>query len=864
MLNFKNYAKSERERESKNSPSKIKGILKITLTSLIAALACTGIIYAATTVGTNISTDGTITGSGANTLYGATSIGGALTATSTLTVSGLTTLGNASTTLLSVSGNSYLAATTLSGVLNMGTNLIQNIGAAGTDFTATGGLTLADALTISSGGMNITGDSSVTGDLTVTEGISASSTYSNFNGRDNLDAWDAAIANIVGSGTGQAKILWIGDSWAAIGNHVVDTTKWLHDRYGHAGSGYVAAGTTTDAPAGITRAITGTWTNSAASPYTIGMGSASASDITATLDITGVATSMVIHYLKKSGGGTFHYRVDAGGWTDIDTSAVSTTLNFETISGLTDGSHLLEIDITGIGTNGVELSGVEIIRTKSGVRVNNVAVGGTRAEWYADANVTEWAKALVQVDPDLVIISLGVNDLIANTTPETYKFDLETITSRLETALPGVSILIFTQGDIGTATTYPMSDFVTQEKSLAVANNFGYVDNYNIIGDYVTANSRGLYTNVNHLDIDGYSILTNSLEKYLNDSDNLKKLSTIDHSFSLGTGNLRQNLTGTYNFIVGDNIMPTNTSGAYNQAQGLYVLVANTTGSANLGNGPYALNANTTGNNNNAFGYQSQYNNIDGVDNSSFGMYSLRGNITGDANTAFGSQALLNTTAGYNSAGGSFSMRTNITGGSNAAWGANALFSNSSGSYNSVLGTNSAYSVTGSSNLVLGRNAAFNMTAMDNSVILGDSVCSTAANCGAATADNIFAIDSADVTSPLLFGSFANGSEYIKVNGELTSTMEVISLTNEATFAVARNYASVACSVGCTISTITGAAGVGEYTFLFADALSAITDTDAHTANTVDLNAVFTSADDTVLKLFYDGTSWYEVSRSVN
>jgi hypothetical protein len=48
-----------------------------------------GIIKAATTIGTNISTGGTITGSGANTLYGATSIGGALTATSTLNVTGL-------------------------------------------------------------------------------------------------------------------------------------------------------------------------------------------------------------------------------------------------------------------------------------------------------------------------------------------------------------------------------------------------------------------------------------------------------------------------------------------------------------------------------------------------------------------------------------------------------------------------------------------------------------------------------------------------------------------------------------------------------------------------------------------------------
>jgi peptidoglycan/xylan/chitin deacetylase (PgdA/CDA1 family) len=57
---------------------------RITLTSLIAALACTGIIYAATTVGTNITTTGT------------------------LTATGLTTMGNASSTLLSISNTGYI------------------------------------------------------------------------------------------------------------------------------------------------------------------------------------------------------------------------------------------------------------------------------------------------------------------------------------------------------------------------------------------------------------------------------------------------------------------------------------------------------------------------------------------------------------------------------------------------------------------------------------------------------------------------------------------------------------------------------------------------------------------------------------
>jgi len=72
---------------------------------------------------------------------------------------------------------------------------------------------------------------------------------------------------------------------------------------------------------------------------------------------------------------------------------------------------------------------------------------------------------------------------------------------------------------------------------------------------------------------------------------------------------------------------------------------------------------------------------------------------------------------------------------------------------------------------------------------------------------------------------------------------------------------------GNTIGTITGGVTGIPYVFLFVDGNVTITDTDAHSANTVDLAGTatnFTSADDTTLTLIYDGTSWYELSRSVN
>ena len=70
-----------------------------------------------------------------------------------------------------------------------------------------------------------------------------------------------------------------------------------------------------------------------------------------------------------------------------------------------------------------------------------------------------------------------------------------------------------------------------------------------------------------------------------------------------------------------------------------------------------------------------------------------------------------------------------------------------------------------------------------------------------------------------------------------------------------------------TIATITGGVSGRTLDIICVDALVTITDTDAHTADTIDLAGTatnFVCADDSVLRIIYDGTSWYEISRSVN
>ena len=123
-------------------------------------------------------------------------------------------------------------------------------------------------------------------------------------------------------------------------------------------------------------------------------------------------------------------------------------------------------------------------------------------------------------------------------------------------------------------------------------------------------------------------------------------------------------------------------------------------------------------------------------------------------------------------------------------------------------------------------------------------------------------ISADDMILQLLF----DGTSWYEIARNMPTAPQALTLgAGVTTFAVAADAMVITGDGGGnTIATITGGR-LGQFLLLeFVDTDVTITDTDAHTANTVDLSAAFTSADDTILLLWFDGTSWYEVSRSAN
>ncbi len=116
------------------------------------------------------------------------------------------------------------------------------------------------------------------------------------------------------------------------------------------------------------------------------------------------------------------------------------------------------------------------------------------------------------------------------------------------------------------------------------------------------------------------------------------------------------------------------------------------------------------------------------------------------------------------------------------------------------------------------------------------------------------------------FWSGGNINMYIEPTGYGAPKRDLVA--SGTTFAMTSNIMELSAAGAITIETITAAPTNGAtLTLIFVDGNITIADDDTHQATEVDLAGTatnFVGADDTTLTLVYDGTSWYETSRSVN
>lgn len=336
-----------------------------------------------------------------------------------------------------------------------------------------------------------------------------------------LRQWRAKYWNAQYNGNTNAVIATLGESWMingtllggynalfswAISNSIPIDGVWVPA---------CADGNTLPYIPGVTNRVLGTWTLRTYQPWGPSLSWRESTDIAtpASLNWTNNFTHATIVWLAGSGNGKFTWAIDGGATTEINTADTTTHLSTTDITGISDARHSLTVACSAAGDNGIKICGVYLHREGAsvyGVRLVNLAhTGSCSTNWYskpdglgADSNSMWTAYSLFK--PDLLLVSLSLNDQNKKTPVATYSNNFQSIITTFRTARPNSDILLVAGPESGVdeAPAYS-AGYATAIRCLAMSNNCALIDAYNLLGDYATANARGGWANTLHVGVDG-------------------------------------------------------------------------------------------------------------------------------------------------------------------------------------------------------------------------------------------------------------------------------------------------------------------------------------------------------------------------
>lgn len=329
--------------------------------------------------------------------------------------------------------------------------------------------------------------------------------------RSTLTQFDTALATT-------ATIAVVGDSMVRNERIIGPLRTALRAQYGNAGDGWLSAAFGSPlATSTLTRS--GTWTVSDQVATSVGIDAAHVTSTDAAtparITTTSTADAMELHYLKQPGGGDFRYQVDGGAWTTVNTANATSVFASVDLSALGTGEHTLTVEVTSAGVAGVTIMGVDARVTSDGVILHNVGNGSTAADDYLDLDATIWQDGIAALNPDLVMILLGPNDRGGGVVPDTFAARVKAIAARVTAAVPTADIVFISPTDQSSAATIPMWDYGYAEQHFAAAFGAGFVNTYDRIGSYATANDLGYYADTTHLSDSGGALVADELADYL-------------------------------------------------------------------------------------------------------------------------------------------------------------------------------------------------------------------------------------------------------------------------------------------------------------------------------------------------------------
>lgn len=328
-----------------------------------------------------------------------------------------------------------------------------------------------------------------------------------------LIAWHAKLAKYKRTGAGKLRIALLGDSWHEQTTIPQQLANLLYADTAKAGEGWISVNATSGllVPLNASTFTKSGWTpydaNSGAAPPAGGCGPDGQSMYTtgtgATATVVATCTEFRIYYAKTAAAGVFRYRVDGGAWTAVSGDG-SNGLGVVTISGLSAGSHTLDIDTTGnAGT--AQIHGFLATNTAgTGIEVLKMGNFGATSLNYAAFAANYIAPVLADLQVDVVDYLLGTNDSrVQGVTPDTMATTASTVLAAVRSANANCGFVTTIPARNGGTILYPVSDFRDVMWRWATDNDCEFYNGHDAFGTYAVENAAGMWLDTLHLNDDG-------------------------------------------------------------------------------------------------------------------------------------------------------------------------------------------------------------------------------------------------------------------------------------------------------------------------------------------------------------------------
>jgi len=119
-------------------------------------------------------------------------------------------------------------------------------------------------------------------------------------------------------------------------------------------------------------------------------------------------------------------------------------------------SLTIVFDFEKNNTRGISIYGISLESEKPGSTYSALGVNGAEVKTLLKSNLL--AQQLSVVDPSLIILSYGINDIYTYFNPTEFRKNYETLIRRIRAELPNVPILLTTPGDALRNKTQPIKD----------------------------------------------------------------------------------------------------------------------------------------------------------------------------------------------------------------------------------------------------------------------------------------------------------------------------------------------------------------------------------------------------------------------